>query len=232
MIQKRIDQLFSNFGFGSRKDALAWLRAGRIQHMSQKISSVSDKVLPGDLLIDNKPLEYPSGIYIALNKPAGFACTHSSAEGSTIYSLLPTSWHTRSPKVESVGRLDKDTTGIILLTDEMGLLHTLTSPKANISKEYRVTVEQSLKEYLVDAFRAGTLMLHNETKPCLPAELIITGEHTATIIITEGRFHQVKRMFAAFGFCVTELTRVRFGVVELGDLEVGKYRDCENGFGM
>ncbi len=224
---KRIDQIFSNFGFGSRKDALKAVRRDRIRIGDRIVTSTSEKAEPSEVFIDDAPLDHPNGIYIALNKPAGCVCTHTTAEGPTVYSLFPPQWLYRTPCIETIGRLDKDTTGIVLLTDEMALIHSLTSPKACVSKEYVVTVEQPLKESDIAVFASGTIMLHNDDKPCLPALLTINDPHTATIVITEGRFHQVKRMFAVVGYIVTSLHRVRVGAVLIGDLQEGTYRDCE-----
>ena len=124
----------------------------------------------------------------------------------------------------SVGRLDKDTSGLLLVTDIGSLVHRYTSPKSDIEKTYLVEVDRELDPSLIDIFAKGDLMLRSEEKPCLPAKLEIVSTLTARLTITEGRYHQARRMFASQGWHVEKLHRERFGPYELGDLAEGEWR--------
>jgi 16S rRNA pseudouridine516 synthase len=139
---------------------------------------------------------------------------------------LPPQWLARNPRVEAVGRLDKDTTGLLVLTDDHDLLHRLTSPKHHVGKVYEVTVDTDLSPGLVELFASGSLMLRGEDKPCLPATVVLAGTRTATVTITEGRYHQVKRMFAAANAGhVVALHRVKFGDWSLGKIDESTWRE-------
>jgi 16S rRNA pseudouridine516 synthase len=186
----------------------------------------AESVLATGLLVDGEPLDHPDGLLVLLHKPAGYVCSHNSSEGPTVFELLPPQWLARNPRVEAVGRLDKDTTGLLVLTDDHDLLHRLTSPKHHVEKVYEVAVDTDLRPELVEVFASGALMLRGEDKPCLPATVVLTGTRTATVTITEGRYHQVKRMFAAAGAgAVAGLHRVQFGEWPLGQLTEGNWRE-------
>ena len=126
--------------------------------------------------------------------------------------------------VTSVGRLDKDTTGVLLITDQGTLVQRWTSPRHKVEKVYEATVDADLKPELVALFAAGTLQLEDEDKPCLPAKLEILGPREARLTLVEGKYHQVKRMFASQGCVVTRLHRSRFGNYALDGLEPGQWR--------
>ena len=149
---------------------------------------------------------------------------HGDGEGPTIYELLPDQWLRRNPAVTSVGRLDKETSGLLLVTDIGSLVHLFTSPKAEVEKVYLAELDRDLDPQLVEIFARGDLMLRSEDKPCLPAKLEIVSARTARLTITEGRYHQVRRMFASQGWHVEKLHRERFGPHALGDLAEGEWR--------
>lgn len=225
--KRRLDQLLSRYGYCSRSEARYWVNTGRVTINGQKPKAVDDKANPLEVLVDGKPIEAPDGLLVLFHKPAGYVCTHDSREGPTIYDLLPAQWLKRNPPVTSIGRLDKDTTGVLLLTDFGELVQRWTSPRHKVSKLYEVTVEGELKPEMVTLFAAGTLHLEDEEKPCLPAKLEILTPTTARIEVVEGKYHQVKRMFASQGCPVTKLHRSRFGDYTVDDLEVGKWRMIE-----
>ena len=222
---KRLDQLLSNCGYCSRNEAKKLIERGRITVNGAVIKDPSAKAEPAAVLFDDEPLDHPDGILVMLNKPAGYVCTHDSSEGARIYDLFPDLWLLRNPAVSGIGRLDKDTTGLILVTDYTHLIHDFTSPKHHVEKTYRVTVNKALQQDIVTLFNSGTLVLEDETDACLPAKLEILGEHTADLTLTEGRYHQVKRMFAAAGYEVMTLGRWRFGPYVLYDLKEGAWKD-------
>jgi 16S rRNA pseudouridine516 synthase len=222
---RRLDQLLSNLGYCSRREARAWLDAGRVSVKGKPADDPSNKANPADLLVDGEPLDHPEGLLLMLNKPTGLVCSHDEREGPNVYSLLPPRWRQRNPQVTSIGRLDKDTSGLLLLTDQTALVHKLTSPKHKVPKIYRATVDRDLSPELVPLFASGGLLLTGEANPCLPAELRIINSTTAELILTEGRYHQVRRMFASQGYEVHALHRSHFGNLDLGDLPVGQWRE-------
>jgi 16S rRNA pseudouridine516 synthase len=221
---RRLDQILSRYGYASRSEAKHWIRAGRVTVKGQVAEEPEQKADPHDVLIEGHPIEAPDGLLVLFHKPAGYVCSHDEREGPSIYDLLPKQWLQRNPPVTSIGRLDKDTTGVILLTDLGELVQRWTSPKHKVSKVYDVTVEGVLKPELVPLFAAGTLQLEDEDKPCLPAKLEILSPNTAHLELIEGKYHQVKRMFASQGLPVTKLHRSRFGDYTVDDMPAGKWR--------
>ncbi|MBI2380747.1 MAG: rRNA pseudouridine synthase [Gammaproteobacteria bacterium] len=224
-MKRRLDQILSSYGYCSRKEAKAWCRDGRVACAGESVRDPAAKLEPRELLIDGEPIDHPDGILVVLHKPVGYVCSHDPAEGERIYDLLPIDWQARDPQPVSVGRLDRDTSGLILVTDQSMLVHRLTSPKHKVPKTYEVLVDKPLSAELIPAFAAGTLMLDGEKEACRPAELRITGERTAELVLMEGKYHQVRRMFAALGYHVQTLHRSRFAELSLEGLEEGEFRD-------
>ena len=222
---ERLDKLLSNLAYGSRKDVQHWVKQGLIEHDGKRVKSPSEKVDPLKVLFDGEPLDHPEGLTIIYHKPLGHVCSHKE-EGALIYDDLPEEWQHRKPQLSSVGRLDKETSGLLILTDDGHLNHHLTSPKHHISKTYAVTLAQPLQGNEVELFASGKLMLEDDDRPCLPAELTVIDETHASLVLHEGRYHQVRRMFAATGNNVTELARTHIGALSLEStgLEAGGYR--------
>lgn len=221
---RRLDQLLSSLGYGSRREVTTFVKAGRARVGGMVVKRAEEKVDADDVTLDGEPLEAPNGLLAILHKPAGCVCTHGEGEGPTIYELLPPRWMNRNPPVTSVGRLDKETSGLLLITDIGPLVHGHTSPRARIEKVYEVEVDRDLDPALVEVFASGRVMLRGEDEPCLPAKLEMIGPRTARLTITEGRYHQVRRMFASQGWHVERLHRTRSGKYELGDLKPGMWR--------
>ncbi|OYY07598.1 MAG: 16S rRNA pseudouridine(516) synthase [Rhizobiales bacterium 35-68-8] len=170
------------------------------------------------------PLDPPPGLCLMLNKPLGVTCSHKE-QGPLVYGLLPERWRRREPAISTVGRLDKDTSGLLLMTDDGALLHKIISPRSHVAKRYDVTLDRPLRGDEVTLFSAGTLMLEGETKPLESAQLEIVSPTRAYVTVTEGRYHMVRRMFAAVGNHVTALHRDRIGALDLpDDLAPGDYR--------
>lgn len=222
---RRLDQLLANLGYCSRSEARAWIDDGRVSVRGKVSDDFSQKAAESDVQVDGEALDHPEGLLLLLNKPLGLVCSHDDREGPSVYSLLPERWRRRNPQVTSIGRLDKDTSGLLLLTDQSPLVHRLTSPKHKVPKLYRATVDRDLEADLIPVFSSGTLMLEGEKEPCAPAELRIVAPREAELTLTEGRYHQVRRMFSARGYTVLTLHRARFGELELGDLAPGKWRE-------
>lgn len=224
----RLDRLLGNLGYGSRKDVqdLVKKRAvtidgGVVTDFSQHIEISS--ALCERIQVEGEGLDPMPGMVLMLHKPVGYTCSHKE-EGEIVYDLFPGRWTKRNPPLSSVGRLDKDTSGLLLLTDDGDLLHKLSSPKHQIEKKYRAILDRPLRGDEAEIFASGTLLLESEKKPLLPARLEVIGEKIVHLYITEGRYHQVRRMFAAVGNHVTELHRVRIGGLELPEtLESGEF---------
>jgi 16S rRNA pseudouridine516 synthase len=225
---RRIDQWLANLGYCSRREANAWLAAGRVTVRGIQAADTSRKVAADDLRVEGEPLDHPEGLLILLNKPLGLVCSHDEREGPSVYDLLPPRWRARNPVITTVGRLDKDTSGALLLTDETTLVHRLTSPKHKVAKRYRATVDGELQPELISFFASGTLVLSGEDVPCAPAELKILSPNIAELVLTEGRYHQVRRMFASQGLNVTALHRSHFGEYEVASLQPGTWRDLSS----
>jgi 16S rRNA pseudouridine516 synthase len=168
-------------------------------------------------------------LLLLLNKPAGVVCSHNLGEGPRVYDLLPERWQRRNPAVTSIGRLDRDTTGLLLLTDQTLLVHRLTSPKNKVPKIYSALLDKEVgptqSDEITARFASGELLLEGETDPCRPASVRWLDSRRAEITLVEGRYHQVRRMFAAEGLTVVTLHRDRFGSLTVGDLSPGRWRD-------
>ena len=224
-MSRRLDQLLANLGYCSRREARAWIDAGRVDVAGHIADDPGQKSHPAAVRVDGEPLDHPDGLLLLMHKPIGRVCSHDTREGPSVYDLLPERWRRRNPQVTTIGRLDKDTSGLLLLTDQSQLVHRLTSPKHKVPKVYRATLDADLPAGTAELFASGTLILKGETEPCAPAELRMLGPREAELTLTEGRYHQVRRMFASRGCEVLTLHRVRFGSLELGALAPGQWRE-------
>jgi 16S rRNA pseudouridine516 synthase len=216
-------RLIANLGYGSRKDVMQLFREGRVTDAAGEVLYTDDKVAHEDVRIDGEPLDPPTGLVLSLHKPTGYTCSRKDA-GRLVYDLLPPRWRRRDPALSTVGRLDRDTSGLLLLTDDGALLHRIISPKANVAKVYEATLARDLRGDEGELFASGTLMLESETTPLAPARLEVLAPRRARLIVTEGRYHQVRRMFAAAGNHVEALERVAIGQLTLDGLAPGQWR--------
>ena len=219
---KRIDAHLSSLGYCTRSEAKKFLRIFELCVKEKRVFDTSIKAYHDDITINREPLD-PETISILLNKPSGFICSHNDA-GSLIYALIPSRWNRRNPKISTIGRLDIDTTGAILLSDNGALNHKLSSPKSDVLKVYEATLLVPLKGDEEQMFASGELMLNGETKPLLPARLEVISPTKVRLEISEGKYHQVKRMFGAVGNRVLSLHRVSFDGFTVEDLKEGTYR--------
>ena len=213
----------ANLGYGSRKQVALMFREGRITDAAGEVMYADDPLDHDNLRVDGEVLDPPSGMLLMLHKPVGYTCS-TKDPGRIVYDLLPPRYRLRSPLLSSVGRLDRDTSGLLLFTDDGALLHRISSPKSKLSKVYEATLANDLRGDEVELFASGTLMLESEQTPLLPAELEVVEARQVRLTLHEGRYHQVRRMFAAVGNHVTALHRSRIGGLGLGDLPSGEWR--------
>jgi 16S rRNA pseudouridine516 synthase len=228
MIKKeRLDKILSNMGYGSRKDVKSIIKEGRVS-VNNKITKENDlKINPYENLItiDGINLEYREYIYLMLNKPKDVVSSTDDPLNKTVLDLIDEEYLIFNP--HPAGRLDKDTEGLILLTNDGQLSHKILSPKNKIGKTYYVEVEGFLGENYIEKFKKGIAL--DDGYITLPAKLeIIEGDFysKAKLTITEGKFHQVKRMFKALNMEVIYLKRLSIGDLILDEnLEAGEYRE-------
>lgn len=219
----KLVKLIANLGYGSRKQVQSLFRDGRITDAAGEVLYADDKAEHAQIRIDGEPLDPPSGFLLMLHKPAGYTCSTKDA-GHIVYELFPPRFRLRAPAFSSVGRLDRDTTGLLLMTDDGGLLHRIVAPRSKLAKVYEATLARDLKGDEAEIFAGGELMLESEKEPLAPAKLEVIGPRRARLTLTEGRYHQARRMFAAVGNHVETLHRSRVGGLTLGDLPEGQWR--------
>ena len=219
----RLLRTIANLGYGSRKDVTAMFREGRITDAQGGLLYVDDEPAHGDVCIDGEPLDPSAGLLLMLHKPVGYTCS-TKDRGRLVYDLLPPRLARRSPALSTVGRLDRDTSGLLLLTDDGVLLHRIIAPKSKLPKVYEASLAQPLRGDEDAVFASGTLMLESEKTPLLPARLEVLSPTRVRLTLDEGRYHQVRRMFAAVGNHVEALHRSRIGGLALDDLAEGEWR--------
>lgn len=220
---KRVDAHLSSLGYCTRSEAKIFLKTYTVCIDNKRTFDVTKKAYHSQISVDGEILDSEK-LVIIMNKPHGVVCSHSDS-GVLIYSLLPPRWQRRNPKVSTIGRLDMDTTGAILLSDDGALNHKLTSPKSEVTKIYEVTLAQALRGDEAEIFASGELLLNGEKKPLLPAKMEVIGPIHVRVEICEGRYHQVKRMFAAVGNRVIALHRVSFGDFNVEGLKPSEFRE-------
>ncbi|ACT07279.1 pseudouridine synthase [Dickeya chrysanthemi Ech1591] len=219
----RLDKFLSQQLGISRSLVARELRAQRVTVDGEVIKNGAFKLLPEhEVAFDDNVLVQQNGPrYFMLNKPLGYVCSTDDPDHPTILYFID---EPVAHKLHAAGRLDIDTSGLVLLTDDGQWSHRITSPKHHCEKTYLVTLDQPLAPDTAEKFQAG-VQLHGEQSLTRPATLEIISEHQVRLTISEGRYHQVKRMFAAVGNHVVALHRERIGAITLDDaLEAGEYR--------
>lgn len=229
--KSRLDKLLANLGYGSRKDVGKAIKAGLIKRGDEILSDPSmqiDLATAKDITFEGQPLDPVSPLTVLLHKPAGYTCS-TDEDGDLIYALMPWRWQIRTPVLSTAGRLDKDSTGLVLLTDDGQLLHKIISPKTHVAKHYRVTLRDALKGNEAALFSTGEFCMTNDTKPLKPATWVPEGERSGVMILQEGRYHQIRRMFSALGNHVETLHRFKIGGLDLSGVEEGQYKILDEG---
>ncbi len=221
MKPERLDHLLSRIGVCSRREVGRVVREGRVT-VAGAVVKFDAKVDPQAVWVDGVPIEAPDGLLILLHKPRGVVCTHATNEGPRVFDLIPAAWRRRD--LTTVGRLDQDTTGALLLTDRGDWVHAWAHPKRHVEKVYVVTVDRPVDEAGVASFARGLVLADG---PCRPCVLEFVDEFVVRLTLTEGRHHQVKRMFAKVGREVVALHRESFGLYGVLDLDEGLCRRVE-----
>lgn len=225
----RLDRLLANLGYGSRREIADLVRHRQVVLDGEVLKDPGAKVpvtadLPQRMTVVDRPVDPPAPLTLVMHKPLDVVCSHKEP-GRSVYELLPRRWRARMPGLSTIGRLDKDTTGLLLITDDGAFLHRVIAPRSHVAKRYRATLDRPLEGWEAETFAGGRLVLDGDTDPLAPAILEPIGPQEAYLTITEGRYHQVRRMFAAVGNHVVALHRDRIGGLALPeDLAPGAWR--------
>lgn len=220
---ERIDKVISSQTHYSRKDVKELIKKKRVTINDQIISKSDIKInQETDIIkIDNQIIEIKKYIYLMLNKPTGYVSARVDKLDRTILDLVPDIYLHRN--LFPVGRLDKDTTGLMIITDDGDFAHDVLSPKKHIPKTYMVTIDIPVTEEMILGFKNGVEL---NDGICKPSILEITGEYTAKVTLTEGRYHQIKRMFGCYKAKVLKLHRIKMGNFTIpNNLKVGECRE-------
>ncbi len=223
----RADRLLANLGYASRKEAGKLIRRGFLSVDGMTVETPERKfdfarLKQQQVLFDEEPIDPMPPLKILLNKPAGYECAHTG-NGPVVFDLLPPRFKRRNPKLSIAGRLDVESTGLVLLSDDGDFVHRIISPNSDTPKTYIVTTEKSVTQEVCDLYSSGNMTLKGEKKPLKPAETEILGPRKVKMILHEGRNRQIRRMFASLGNTVETLHRVRIGEYELSSLKEGCY---------
>lgn len=220
---ERIDKIIASQGIYSRSDVKSLISKKRVAVDGEIIKSSSVKADPEKnvITIDGRPLTIKKFVYIMLNKPQGYVSATEDREHQTVLELMPEEYAGRN--LFPAGRLDRDTTGLMIITDDGQLAHNILAPKKHVQKIYHVELDIPVTEEMARGFAEGVEL---NDGVCKEADLEITGEKTAKVTLKEGRYHQIKRMFGCFGGKVVKLHRLAMGNLHLpDDLEVGACRE-------
>lgn len=221
---ERLDKIISTALNISRTDAKALIKKGFVSVDGKTVKSPNDKAdeKNSHIICQGKSVAYSRFVYIMMNKPKGVISATEDGSEKTVVDILPKEMKRKN--LFPAGRLDKDTTGFMLITDDGEFAHKILSPKNHIPKTYAVTLDKSFDDRVTEAFEKG-IELKNDT--CMPAEIVSADENNTKAIVTirQGMYHQIKRMFGKFGLGVVELDRIRMGGLELDkSLERGECR--------
>ena len=219
----KLVKYIANLGYGSRRDVMRMLDDGRVTRTDGSELEEGEEIAHEDILVDGEPLDPSPASILILHKPVGYVCSTGGSE-RLIYELLPDRLRVRSPVMAPIGRLDLETSGLLLLTDDGQVNHRITSPRTHLPKIYEVELANDLTGNEAREFASGTMLLESETEPLKPAQLHVIDNRHVRLTLTEGRYHQVRRMFAAVGNHVVSLHRAAMGDLHLGALGAGEWR--------
>jgi 16S rRNA pseudouridine516 synthase len=213
----QLDKLLQSQGFGSRKQCRSLIEQGHVRIAGETIKNIKAPINTQDLIyhVNGRAWPYHDKVYLALYKPAGYECSHQPQRHASVFELFPAPLLARG--LQSVGRLDQDTTGLLILTDDGPYLHALTHPKKHVSKRYRVTTAWPITPAQITQLEQGVL-LQGEDQLVRADACETQGDCTLLLTIHQGLYHQVKRMLAAVGNHVAALHREQMGLLSLADL--------------
>lgn len=225
---ERLQKVIAESGLASRRQAEEIITTGRVKVNGEVITTLGTKVSPNDRVeVDGILIEQAPKIYLLMNKPRNIiTSTKDEKDRPTVISILPRQY--QQYRLFPVGRLDYDSKGVLLLTNDGEMMNNLIGPKSNVEKEYLVRVSGIINREDLKKISSGVEIDGYKTRPCITKLESIDRKNNsslARIIIKEGRYHQVKKMFAAIGYPVKRLTRVRFGNLTLDDLQEGMVRE-------
>ena len=217
----RLDKFLANQGFGSRKDAKKFIKDKRIKINGVFAKKPEDNINPlvDEISIDDDVIEYKENYYFMLNKPKGYICATEDNFQNTVLELIP---EYNYLKLFPVGRLDKDTTGLLLITTDGDFAHKLISPKRHVDKVYIATLDKDVDMKIKNEFESGIIL---DDELTLPAKIEQLESNVCKVTLHQGKYHQVKRMFEYFGYKVIELHREKFAFLTLDDLQEAEYRE-------
>mmetsp|Transcript_29756 Transcript_29756/g.72491 ORF Transcript_29756/g.72491 Transcript_29756/m.72491 type:complete len:308 (-) Transcript_29756:106-1029(-) len=228
----RVDKLLSTFGFATRSKSKAFLTDFPVSLLTdpEKHLGPNCRVNPLEVLVGGEPLQHPRPLHIMLNKPVGYVCSHS--EDPSIYSLFPPEFQLRAPQLASAGRLDKMASGLLILSQSGLITQKIISPKSHAQKQYLVRLRNDLDlegKTELEAFTTGNISIRdrktNQLVFCKPAKLEYVDRRVARVWLTEGKYHQIRRMFATLGNEVVGIHRESIGDVKLDtELQAGEWR--------
>lgn len=210
---ERLDKLLASQGMLSRREVKELIARGRVT-VDGRVEKRPERKVTGEeqITVAGEPLRVQRTLTLMLNKPQGYVSAARDARDKTVLELVPPEY--RRKELFPAGRLDKDTTGLMILTDDGALAHEILAPKKHVPKQYRVTIDVPMTEEMVRRFAEGIRL---KDGVCRPAELTLEGEHTGVVTLREGRYHQIKRMFACCGGTVTALHRLSMGALRLDE---------------
>ena len=223
---ERIDKVIASQTNYSRSDIKKLITKRKIIVNNNIVLKSDFKIDPikDDILIDGNKLLFKEYVYLVLNKPKGYVSATEDKKDKTVIELVPEQFRNR--ELFPAGRLDKDTTGLMIITDDGEFAHNILSPRKHISKQYEVEIDIPVTKQMAEGFEKGVNLNDGE---CKTAKLEITGKYTAIVTLTEGRYHQIKRMFGCFGAKVVNLNRISMGKFKLPkDLKLGDCRELKN----
>ena len=227
----KLQQILYSQGFGTRRECAALIERGAVA-IHGEVQRQSDAEIAVDrltLTVDGTPWPFHSQAYLMLNKPSGFECSHKPKVWPSVYELLPMPLRLRPTKssvdgVQAIGRLDQDTTGLLILSDDGQFIHRMASPKHHVPKMYVVTTKHAVDDAAIDALLSG-VVLNDDPEPVRAVACVRLSETVIKLTLTEGKYHQVKRMLAAVGNRVEALHRAQMGGLALdADLAEGQWR--------
>ena len=226
-LAERLDKILASQGLGTRSEVARMVRAGRVVVDGVIAGNPAAKLDPqgSEILVNGLVMDYRRHLYLMMNKPAGLLCVSSDPRAETVISVMPGVY--KRPGLFPAGRLDKDTTGLVIITDDGDFAHSLTAPKKDIVKTYHAVLDGAVGEREIEAFAAGITLEDGTVCRTAGLRVLEPGEQPLVEIrITEGRYHQIKRMSASVGKMVLSLKRTAIGGLFLGDtLQIGEY--CE-----